>query len=703
MTGKTRPIEIGVDTGGTFTDFVIVNFAARTLTGFKVLSTPHDPSQAIFNGLETAIATFGLRAEDVDIVVHATTVATNALIERKGAQVGLVATRGFRDILEMRRETRYDDLDLFPEFPEPLVPRHLRLGVSERIGADGGVVVPLEETEARAVLKRLKSDGVESIAISFLHSYVNPDHERRIAKLAREEIGFASVSASCEVQPEVREYERTSTTVANAYIQSIVQDYVVQLDHGLKERGFDVALQIMQSNGGFAGPAETAAFPVRMVESGPAAGTISAIFHGRRAGFTKLVSFDMGGTTAKIAVLTGDAPPLASELEVARVHRFKPGSGIPLRCPSVALNEIGAGGGSIASIDGVGLLRVGPRSAGAAPGPVCYGRGGSEPTVTDADVVLGYLDPDYFAGGEMRLDKAAAEAAIMDRLARRLGTDLSRTAWGIHDIVNQNMASAARLHILGEGEDPGEFTMIAFGGAGPVHAHRVAAALGMSQVIYPANAGVASAFGLMVAPMTGNYVQTYKSRLAAVDWERVESLFRGMEQKATAAFERESPSGIDFVRAIDFRYVGQGFEIQVDIPPGPYGDGSTETFRQLMLGEYRRVFGRLVEDVPLEIINLRLIGRARRGQRTMDFDYPRSAGGEALKGSRRAYFLEAGGFVETRVHDRLRLAPGSVLEGPVMIEEKDTTVVLPPGASARIDEFRNVVATLPVGNGQKNP
>jgi N-methylhydantoinase A len=691
---RARPIEIGIDTGGTFTDCIIVDFSKRSIVGFKVLSTPHDPSVAIFNALDWAFENLEVAASGIGIVLHATTVATNTLIERTGAKVGLITTDGFRDTLELRRETRYDETDLFPVFPEPLVPRHLRLGIAERADPDGAVVKPLDEEHVHSQLRKLRDQGVESIAISFLHSYANPAHELAAARIATEDFVFDAVSASCEVRPEVREYERTSTTVANAYIQKAIRHYVGGLADGLRRRGIASPLRIMQSNGGFAGAEATSKFPVRMVESGPAAGTIAAIFHGHRAGRDRLVSFDMGGTTAKIAVLTGDTPPLTNELEVARVHRFKAGSGIPLRCPSVALNEIGAGGGSLATIDSVGLMRVGPESAGADPGPVCYGKGGTQPTVTDADLILGYLDPDFFAGGGMRLDKAAAEKALVDTLASRLGLDLVRTAWGIHDIVNQNMASAARLHILEQGEDPSSFSMVAFGGAGPVHAHRIAAALGIPEVIYPVNAGVASAFGLMVAPMTSNFVQTYKVRVDRIDWVKLNGIFTDMEARAAQAFEGQAMTDAIFERLADFRYLGQGFESLVTLPDGPYGDTDRQRFEELMRQEYARLFGRTVQGVPFEIVNLRLNARANRGHHIIDFDYAGAARGPARKGSRLAYFAEFGKYLETDVYDRGGLQPGASLEGPAIIEEKDTTIVVPPQATARIDEYRNVITRL---------
>lgn len=694
MNRSALPVEIGVDTGGTFTDCVILDFQKRVLIGFKVLSTPHDPSIAIFDALDWAFANAGVSKSDVSIVLHATTVATNTLIERKGAKVGLITTEGFRDMLELRRETRYDETDLFPVFPEPLVPRHSRLGVIERMDASGAVLTALDEEHLRACLRQLRDAGVETVAISFLHSYANPSHELAAARIVSEEFCFDAVSASCEVRPEAREYERTSTTVANAYVQKTIRRYITGLADGLRGRGLDVPLAIMQSNGGFAGPEATSRFPVRMVESGPAAGTMSAIFHGRRAGYDRLVSFDMGGTTAKIAVLTAGTPPMTNELEVARVHRFKAGSGIPLRCPSVALNEIGAGGGSIARVDGVGLLRVGPESAGADPGPVCYGNGGTHPTVTDADMILGYLDPDYFAGGSMRLDKQAAENALRAELADRLGLSVVRTAWGVHDIVNQNMASAARLHILEQGEDPAAFAMVAFGGAGPVHAHRIAHALGIREIIYPANAGVASAFGLMVAPMTSNFVQTYKVRVDQVDWNRLNTLFAGMEAQAADAFEREQAADAVFERSADFRYLGQGFENPVTLPGGLYAAHHRDLFETLMRKEYERLFGRVVQGVPLEIVNLRLDARAVRSERVIDFDHAGGTQGPALKGTRPAYFDEVGDYIATDVYDRTRLQPGASLSGPAIIEEKDTTIIVPPNATARVDAHRNVVTSL---------
>ena len=687
-------IEIAFDTGGTFTDCVVMDFDKQSLKGFKVLSTPDDPSVAIFDALDLAIRNGYIDAPRTSAILHATTVATNALIERTGARIGLITTEGFRDVIELRRETRYDETDLFPEFPAPLVPRYLRLGIRERVGADGRVIAALDEADLRTQLRKLATENVESVAIAFLHSYINPDHEMRAGVIARTEFDFDSVSISSEVQPEVREYERTTTTAANAYLQKKVRLYIDGLNAGLKRRGYKAPLRIMQSNGGFAGPEASARFPVRIVESGPAAGTISAIFHGKRAGYDRLVSFDMGGTTAKIAVLTGDTPPLANELEVARIHRFKAGSGIPLQCSSVALNEIGAGGGSIAHVDSVGLMRVGPESAGADPGPVCYALGGTDPTVTDADLVLGYLDPEYFAGGKMHLDRAGAEKAIDEELASKLGLDVVRTAWGIHDIVNQNMASAARLHILEQGEDPARFAMVAFGGAGPVHAHRIALALGIREIVYPLNAGVASAFGLTVAPLTANLVQTYKARVDGIDWHRFNAIFEQMEHRASETLDGLDRACISSMRSVDFRYIGQGFEVSVVIPHRTYSADFHGELEELMRAEYRRLFGRMVDAVPFETVNLRLAARAGREGKAIDFDCHAAFGGAGKKGTRPVYFIEAGAHLKTDVYDRLRLTPGTEIPGPAIIEESDTTIVIPPNAMARVDGFHNVVARL---------
>jgi len=692
-TAQERPYRIGVDIGGTFTDFVVLDTRSGRLEGFKLLTSVDDPSRAVFEGLDLIRDRRGVAPQAVGVIVHATTLATNTLIEQRGAKVGVITTGGFRDVLEMRRETRYDDLDLTPEYPPPLAPRHLRLGVKERLRADGSVHVPIDEDDVRRVVAELASAGVETLAVCLLHASANPAHEEVVARLAAERFDPDAVSVSSRVQPEIREYERMCTTAANAYVQPRVKRYVERLVQGIAERGYAAPLYIMQSNGGFAGPRDSCLYPVRLIESGPAAGAIAAADYGRASGIDDLIGFDMGGTTAKIAVLKGRVPRLAPQLEVARVQRFKPGSGYPIRCPSIELSEIGAGGGSIASVDALGLVRVGPRSAGAMPGPACYGQGGIEPTVTDADLVLGYIGPDDFAGGRIRLDRAAAEAAIRRRICEPLGMDLTRAAWGIHDIVNQNMATAARLHVLERGEDPRRFTLVAFGGAGPIHAHRIAAALGIGRVLHPYNAGVASARGLMVAPMAVDLVRTYHTRIDGIDWHRVNALFADMEARATEAMGPDACRGATFARVGDFRYRGQGYEIQAALPAGEYSTASAAAFVEAFQGAYEAVFGRRIANVPVELVNLRLFARGPRLE-TPIVSGRGSGSGTARKGERRVWFAEAGGFVDCALHDRVRLAPGDVVEGPAILEEDDTSVVVPPGSRGEVDAAGNVVVTV---------
>ncbi len=689
-----RRYRIGVDIGGTFTDFVLLDRVSGKLDGFKLLATADDPSRAVFQGLEEIEGRFGVRPADVAVIVHATTLATNTLIEQAGAKIGVITTEGFRDVLEMRRETRYDDLDLSPEFPPPLAPRHLRQGVKERLLADGSVRVPLDEADVRRVVAELKNAGVETLAVCLLHASANPAHEEAVARIAADTFDPASISISSEVQPEIREYERMSTTAANAYVQPRMRRYVRRLIDGVAARGYGAPLYIMQSNGGFAGPDESMRFPVRLIESGPAAGAIAAADYGKASGGDDLISFDMGGTTAKIAVLKDRVPRLAAQLEVARIHRFKPGSGYPIRCPSIELSEIGAGGGSIAAVDNLGLVRVGPRSAGASPGPACYGLGGDEPTVTDADLVLGYIDPQCFAGGRIKLDRAAAEAAIRRKICEPLGLDLTRAAWGIHDIVNQNMATAARLHVLERGEDRRKFTLVAFGGAGPIHAHRIAAALGIARVLHPYNAGVASARGLMVAPMAIDLVRTYHVRLDKIDWTRVSQLYQEMEARTREAMGGTTGGRVTFSRVGDFRYRGQGYEIQTKLPTGPYRESSRAAFEEAFHRAYEAVFDRRVANVPVELINLRLFARGPQLDTVIVCGGANRGTESARKGERRVYFGEAGDYIPCAICDRKRLKAGDEVQGPAILEEDDTSVVIAPGSRGVVDAAANVTVTL---------
>lgn len=685
---------IGIDIGGTFTDFVACDTGTGALSSLKIPTSPEDPARAVFEGLEILRDSRGLQPADTAVIVHATTLATNTLIEGTGARVALIASGGFRDILEMRRETRYDDYDLTIEFPEPLVPRRRRHAIAERVLADGTVRVPLDEAGTRSLLANLRGDEIEALAVCLMHSWKNPWHEERIGAMAADILPAIPVSLSSQVQPEIREYERMVTTVANAYVQPRLQQYLLNLTDGLSGRGYASPFYVMQSNGGFASPEESTKYPVRLIESGPAAGAIAAAAYARASGEANVVSLDMGGTTAKIAVLRDGQPRIATEIEVARVHRFKKGSGYPIKCPSVELSEIGAGGGSVAGVDSLGLVRVGPQSAGALPGPACYANGGLQPTVTDANLALGYIDPDFFAGGRMRLDRMAALAAIRDKVAKPAKLDEIQAAWGIHEIVNENMATAARLHILERGEDPRQLTMVAFGGAGPIHAHRVAAKLGIPRILYPLGAGVASAHGLLDAPMSRDLVRTYPERLDAIDWDELGALYGEMEGTARGSMGEATDDGLQLIRLADMRYSGQGYEIQVPSPPGPYSAASRIAFESAFLAVYERIFGRRVTDVPIEMVNLRLFARRPGPSNPVVAHAHATAGGPANKGERPVYFGQVRDFVACPVHDRYRLERGTTVSGPAIVEEFETSVVIEPGRVGVVDQALNVVVNL---------
>src|SRR3954447_7386214 len=509
MTSRYR---IGFDIGGTFTDFILLDETRHEIRLHKCLTTPDDPSVGALEGLEQIVADAGVQLADIDEIVHGTTLVTNALIERKGAKLGLITTAGFRDILEMGTEQRYDIYDLFLQYPEPLVPRRRRLEVPERMDRDGNTVVPVDLEAVRAAAAGLAAEGVEAIAVGFLHAYRNPAHERPAGEAIRAALPEVAVSLSSDVVSELWEYQRLVTTCANAFVQPLMDRYVRRLERELWQRGFRGALYLMHSAGGLVSPETARAFPIRLLESGPAGGGLATAFFGQMAGKKDVISFDMGGTTAKACLIEDGRAATAAEMEAARVHRFKKGSGLPIKAPVIDMIEIGAGGGSVASIDEVGLLRVGPHSAGAEPGPACYGRGGTEPTVTDANLLLGYYDPGFFLGGRMVLDRDAAERALAG-VGATLGLSAIDTAWGIHRMVVENMAAAARIHIVEKGKDPRAYAMVGFGGAGPAHAAEVARVLGVRQVLIPPASGAASALGFLAAPLSFEQVRSHPVRL----------------------------------------------------------------------------------------------------------------------------------------------------------------------------------------------
>jgi len=689
-----RGYRLGVDIGGTFTDLALVDPRGGVRFG-KVLTTPDDPLRGLLEGLATLLAEAGVPAADLAHVVHGTTLITNAVVEGKGARTALLTTEGFEDLLEIGREQRYDLYDLEMRRPEPLVRRRFRLGVPERTDAAGEVLrVPDPDRVAEAIAG-LREAGVEAVAVSFLHAYRNPGNERQVGDALRRALPQVSVSLSSDVLPEIREYERTLTTVLNAYVQPLTRRYMGRLTEGLRRAGAArAAVHIMTSSGHLTTTEEAERVPIRLIDSGPAGGSLAAVFHARHARVPDLVAFDMGGTTAKACLVHRGRPFTTNELEVARAHVGKKGSGFTLRVPAMDLIEIGAGGGSVAWIDQTGLLRVGPESAGADPGPACYGLGGALPTVTDADLLLGYLAAERFLGGAMRLDVDAARAAV-ERVAKPLGLDVTAAAAGIHRIVDENMASAARIHILEKGKDPRHYPLFAFGGAGPVHAAGVARLLGTGRVIVPRGAGVTAALGFLAAPMAIDHVRTHVSRLDRADWTRVRALLTELEAAALAALTAAGVprARISLERAADMRYAGQGFEVTAPLPRGRLDARRGAAIAERFLATYRERYGQAERDQPLEIVSWRV--RARGPLPTVRLASPRRGGGARTARTGRRPVCFGGAWIETPVYDRAALGVGATLRGPAILEERESTLVLPPRARLDVDRFGNAVVALP--------
>ncbi len=694
MTTSERAI--GIDIGGTFTD-VVVHLGEGGTATVKTLTTPGDPAAGVIAALRDLRERGVLAAGESWRIVHATTLFANALITRDGASTGLVTTEGFRDALEIGTERKFELYDIFIARPESLVPRKLRIEARERMAPDGAVLISLDEERLVETAAPLAAAGVESLAVVFLHAYANPEHETRALVALEAAYPGLFLSASSEVAPEIGEYERASTTVANAYVKPLASRYLDNLAVQFDALEFNGSFFMMLSNGGLTHLAEARRRPVHLLESGPAAGALVAAHLGARAGVSNLLAFDMGGTTAKLALIEEGRVKIAYGFEAAREKRFVAGSGLPIRIPTVELIEIGAGGGSIARTDAMGLLRVGPDSAGAEPGPVCYGRGGAQPTVTDADLLLGYLDPGFFAGGSMTLD-GDATAEVLENLAGEVGLPAIEVAWGIHDVVNENMASAARIHIAEQGRDPSAFALLATGGAGPVHACAVAGKLGIRHLICPASAGVASALGLLVAPARVDRVSPVASRLGIVNWDELEVQFQALEADAASVIAETGfdPAAAAVARLADMRFTGQGFEVAVSLQPGPYGAGSEQMCAKAFEEAYQEKYSRSPPEVEPEIINIRVSLTAETP--SVIVSVPGGEGGKGGEGghsgSRPAYFPQTGEFIDTSVHRRSDLAPGTSFPGPAIVEEAESTVVVPPGASVHIDEERNLIIDL---------
>ena len=688
-----RQYGIGLDIGGTFTDLVLLDDHGAVRV-HKLLTTPDDPARAALQGVTELIAAAKVGITQVDLVVHSTTLITNALTQSQGAVTGLIGTRGFRDILEMRDEHRYDIYDLFLSWPDPIVPRERRLTVNERITRDGAVLTELDAAEVADVAEQLVAQGVEAIAISFLHSYKNPIHEQQAAAIVRRVAPQISLTLSSDVAPVIGEYERTSTAVADAFVRPLAGAYLTEMEEGLARRGFTGRFYLMLSGGGSASVTSARQHPIRLVESGPAAGALAAGLYGQLTNNDPVVSFDMGGTTAKICMVDDGRPAIVNTLEVARTRRFMRGSGMPLVIPSVELIEIGAGGGSIARIDPMGLLKVGPDSAGADPGPVCYGQGGTEPTVTDANLILGYLDPDYFLGGRMQLDLEAANAAI-GRVGAAAGMSPLAAAWGVHQVVNENMAQAARMHVQEKNIDPRKVTMIAFGGAGPAHAAAIGRLLGIRRIVFPLGAGATSALGCLVAPLSFQFTQSVVSVLEDLSWDEINRLFQSMESAGYAALaEAGVPADkVELVREADLRIYGQHHEITVPVDGSVLGPRTIAALRSTFSARYQKIYSRFDAAALVEAVNWKVTARGPRRRVELHIDQGKATE-TAIKGHRPAYLADANERVDLPVYDRYRIGPGSALLGPAIVEERETTVVVPAGAAGVVDEYGDLIVDL---------
>ena len=687
MNDVTAHWHIGVDVGGTFTDVVLERGAAQVST--KVLTTQDAPERGVLEGVRAALERAGAAPGDVGLVIHGTTLATNALIERKGARTALVVTEGFRDSVEMAHENRFEQYDISMDRPPPLVPRWLRWPVRERMSARGEPLIPLDEASVREVEERARKHDVDAIAVGLLHSYANPEHEQRVGALLAKALPDVTVTLSCEVCPEIREYERLSTACANAYVQPRMARYLSALDEALKALGLSCPFMLMTSGGGLTDLETAVRFPVRLVESGPAGGAVLAAWIARQRGLDRVLSFDMGGTTAKLCLIDDCMPQTTRSFEVARAWRNLKGSGLPLRIPAIEMVEIGAGGGSIAAVDGLGRLRVGPESAGADPGPASYGRGGVAATVTDADLVLGRIDATAFAGGS-GLDARSGAAALNGQVAEPLEMTEPLAAYAVSEVVDENMANAARVHAVEWGKDIRARTMIAFGGAAPLHAARLAEKLELDAVVVPPQAGVGSAVGFLRAPVSYELARSRHMRLSAFDTDDAAALLEEMASEARAVVALaagQAANGLDEVRHLYMRYVGQGHEIAVRLPEGGLGD--TDLLRHAFEAAYRRLYDRAIPGQDLEVLSWTVTVSSAPPE-VLPAGAP---GGDRTDAAATAPLFDNGGFVEAAMHRREALAAGASVPGPALIVEDQTTTVVSAAFDARVEADGSILLT----------
>ena len=691
-------IRIAVDIGGTFTDGIAHATPGNRIWVAKCLTTPDDPGRAVSQVVADLLAVIGeerRKSPNVVEVVHGTTLVANTIIERTGARTGLLVTMGTKDVLDIGRELRYDLYDLDLELPRALIAPRLRAEVTERLDAAGKVVTALDEESLASATTRLERARVESIAVCLLHAYGNSVHERRIARYLKRRLPDVPVSISSEVAAEIREFERMSTTAANAYVRPLMERYLIQLERRLQKASIRAPLRVMTSSGGFTSSKTAARHPILLLESGPAGGVLSAVNTAREAGIGELLALDMGGTTAKACVAVGGEADVAHSFETARVKRFTRGSGLPILIPSIDLIEIGAGGGSIARVNRLGLLNVGPDSSGAQPGPACYAQGGTDPTVTDADLLLGFLDPDQFLGGEMKLAVDLAEQAIGD-LAHGLGLGLIETAWGVHNLVNENMAGAARVHVAEKGLDPRRFALVATGGAGPVHAVEVAQKLGIQRVLCTVAAGAGSCLGLLAAPGRVDRSTSKVQLLVDVDWKSLAGTLERLHTQAAKELGETGARAARWILGAEIRYAGQGNAVDIAIPYRGIGESTPAKVLKAFEKRYTQLYGGLVPSARPEVVTWRLTGRSRTRARTFRL----VTGGQRQRvrpGRRRVYHPGKARYVDMPVYPRYSLAPGTMLSGPLVLQERESTIVVARRAAVSI--LDNLTVSIDLSRG----